>query len=180
MPVHGFRASVFTEVLAYVRRFDDFHLQCPSHLVLQYLHKPIAITHIQTMKLSASFVLILASLTNITVGATLGGLMVPRTADDSTDDCANLGGPMPKSNLPDGVIASDVRKCAAHPLGGGDKDKSPKACQTESDGGCSKGYCWKVCGDNGQWCWTAENGGRAVLEGLMGDAPAERDIPRLR
>ncbi|RDB29458.1 hypothetical protein Hypma_014817 [Hypsizygus marmoreus] len=112
------------------------------------------------MQLSASFVLMLASLTNITLGATLSGLMVPRTTDDSNDDdCATLGGPMPKSNLPDGVIANDVRKCVGHPL---DKDVNAQACWTGSPYGCTDGYCWKVCGSFGEWCWTAANKGQGA------------------
>ncbi|RDB29454.1 hypothetical protein Hypma_014810 [Hypsizygus marmoreus] len=113
------------------------------------------------MQLSASFILILASLTTITLGATLSDLAVPRTADSSNDDdCATLGGPMPKSNLPDGVITNDVRKCVGHPLG---KGVDAQACWTASPYGCSSdGYCWKVCGNNGEWCWTAANKGQGA------------------
>jgi hypothetical protein len=28
-------------------------------------------------------------------------------------------------------------------------------CEVES----GVGYCWKVCGTGGEWCWTASNGG---------------------
>ncbi|RAH49952.1 uncharacterized protein BO95DRAFT_505203 [Aspergillus brunneoviolaceus CBS 621.78] len=35
----------------------------------------------------------------------------------------------------------------------------PQACYRDAPYGCSKGYCWKVCGSNGEWCWTAKGGG---------------------
>ncbi|KAJ6493475.1 hypothetical protein DFH09DRAFT_1451260 [Mycena vulgaris] len=39
-----------------------------------------------------------------------------------------------------------------------------RACETRETLGCTKGkdgvgYCWKVCGTGGEWCWTASNGG---------------------
>jgi hypothetical protein len=34
-----------------------------------------------------------------------------------------------------------------------------RACETKAPYGCSDGYCWKVCGGAGEWCWTAANGG---------------------
>ncbi|KAI9371050.1 hypothetical protein BJX61DRAFT_512793 [Aspergillus egyptiacus] len=34
-----------------------------------------------------------------------------------------------------------------------------RACYHKAPYGCSRGYCWKACGDKekGEWCWTAEN-----------------------
>ncbi|OAA36903.1 protein kinase domain protein [Beauveria brongniartii RCEF 3172] len=68
-----------------------------------------------------------------------------------------------------------VRKCRDHPLGNsgsapvsGKRDESPllnalhKRCNTPLDEpwGCSNtGYCWKACGQDGEWCWTAGNYG---------------------
>ncbi|KAJ7197938.1 hypothetical protein GGX14DRAFT_374572 [Mycena pura] len=39
-----------------------------------------------------------------------------------------------------------------------------RACETRETLVCTKGkdgvgYCWKVCGRGGEWCWTASNGG---------------------
>ncbi|RAH77612.1 hypothetical protein BO86DRAFT_322812 [Aspergillus japonicus CBS 114.51] len=34
-----------------------------------------------------------------------------------------------------------------------------QACYKNAPYGCSGGYCWKVCGNNGEWCWTAKNSG---------------------
>ncbi|KAF8206639.1 hypothetical protein K438DRAFT_1577493 [Mycena galopus ATCC 62051] len=38
-----------------------------------------------------------------------------------------------------------------------------RACVTSAQFGCTEvngvGYCWKVCGPGGEWCWTASNGG---------------------
>ena len=34
-----------------------------------------------------------------------------------------------------------------------------RTCEYDAPYGCSKGYCWKVCGGGGEWCWTAANGG---------------------
>ncbi|KAK2592410.1 hypothetical protein QQS21_009893 [Conoideocrella luteorostrata] len=83
-------------------------------------------------------------------------------------------------NLHADTAASDVRMCAEHPLGrnrsldpakgaslapleNGDKTvldnplNSPdkRACYTKAPYGCSGGYCWKSCGNKGEWCWTA-------------------------
>ncbi|KAF3935454.1 hypothetical protein ABW20_dc0108010 [Dactylellina cionopaga] len=33
------------------------------------------------------------------------------------------------------------------------------ACWFGANSGCTKGYCWKSCGNNGEWCWTASSGG---------------------
>ncbi|KAK6539393.1 hypothetical protein TWF694_009618 [Orbilia ellipsospora] len=37
--------------------------------------------------------------------------------------------------------------------------RGANACWNGASTGCSKGYCWKTCGSNGEWCWTAANGG---------------------
>ncbi|PYI29060.1 hypothetical protein BP00DRAFT_479945 [Aspergillus indologenus CBS 114.80] len=34
-----------------------------------------------------------------------------------------------------------------------------QTCYKNAPYGCSGGYCWKVCGNNGEWCWTAKNSG---------------------
>ncbi|OAG05650.1 uncharacterized protein CC84DRAFT_1244086 [Paraphaeosphaeria sporulosa] len=105
-------------------------------------------------------------------------------------ECAEQGGVLQTaaSDLPEGAVLSDVRKCVAHPLG---RDRlkenwslppleedpaanatSPaardvqdisqaQACYYDAKYGCTKkgdtGYCWKHCGENGKWCWTASN-----------------------
>jgi len=83
------------------------------------------------------------------------------------------------SDIPKGVLASEVRLCADHPNGGRDRELDPKngaslapvedekriqpspktlferRCTLSHPYGCSEGFCWKVCGKSGQWCWTA-------------------------
>ncbi|PWY76124.1 hypothetical protein BO94DRAFT_538503 [Aspergillus sclerotioniger CBS 115572] len=34
-----------------------------------------------------------------------------------------------------------------------------RSCYSAAPYGCSKGYCWKACGENGEWCWTARKAG---------------------
>ncbi|KAE8384030.1 hypothetical protein BDV23DRAFT_189625 [Aspergillus alliaceus] len=44
-------------------------------------------------------------------------------------------------------------------------------CWTRSPYGCSKDrYCWKQCGNNGQWCWTAHAGGTGPWTSCSTDA----------
>ncbi|KAK6533668.1 hypothetical protein TWF694_002601 [Orbilia ellipsospora] len=107
-------------------------------------------------------------------------------------ECGSLGVFSPDTILPEGVQASDVRRCADHPLGR-DRDlknaslapmdaeftkrsqnngemtadtviahlsgRSAQACFFGAPYGCTKGFCWKSCGKNGEWCWTANQGG---------------------
>jgi hypothetical protein len=42
---------------------------------------------------------------------------------------------------------------------GGLEERAADACYTAAPYGCSRGYCWKTCGDNGKWCWTAYKAG---------------------
>ncbi|KAK6336196.1 hypothetical protein TWF696_001759 [Orbilia brochopaga] len=37
--------------------------------------------------------------------------------------------------------------------------RATNACWFGASSGCTKGYCWRNCGPNGQWCWTATNSG---------------------
>ncbi|KAI5927362.1 hypothetical protein F4810DRAFT_706730 [Camillea tinctor] len=101
-------------------------------------------------------------------------------------DCGNLGY-VNKSVLPAGIDPSKVRTCLEHPLSVEFRDMSPRgessssappfaerACYTGADEvGCTRGYCWKKCGDreSGEWCWTAEDGG-FVSRGLYRVVPA--------
>ncbi|KAI8962745.1 hypothetical protein F5Y11DRAFT_181488 [Daldinia sp. FL1419] len=70
------------------------------------------------------------------------------------------------AQLPEGIDAGAVRKCVEHPLGSASEESIAKRegalferdCWYGKSHGCSKGYCWKTCGD-GPWCWTARNGG---------------------
>ncbi|KAJ4108687.1 hypothetical protein NW768_012164 [Fusarium equiseti] len=83
------------------------------------------------------------------------------------------------SDIPEGVLASEVRLCADHPNGGRDRELDPnkgaslapleeekevqpsprtlfgRTCVLSAPYGCSERFCWKVCGKAGQWCWTA-------------------------
>ncbi|KAJ5127899.1 hypothetical protein N7448_008678 [Penicillium atrosanguineum] len=108
--------------------------------------------------------------------------------NDIADECRSLGGAMSiqAHELPEGVSASDVRKCVEHPLGRERyfedaslapfneeqkknstqfetrdplDERAADACYTAAPYGCSKGYCWKSCGSNGEWCWTANKAG---------------------
>ncbi|KAF9262624.1 hypothetical protein L218DRAFT_394915 [Marasmius fiardii PR-910] len=80
------------------------------------------------------------------------------------------------SDLPAGVSPDSVRKCANHPLGKitpeiAARDGAPatnilgkRDCWYGASYGCSGDagkpkYCWKTCGANGEWCWTAQGGG---------------------
>ncbi|KAI7776617.1 hypothetical protein LA080_004767 [Diaporthe eres] len=86
------------------------------------------------------------------------------------DECGSLGlMVVDEAKLPAGVNASDVRKCADHPLGrraGPGLAKRGGGCGGHAGrlSGCSNGYCWKDChgidayiGQNfGAWCWTAK------------------------
>ncbi|KID69407.1 protein kinase domain protein, partial [Metarhizium hybridum] len=93
-----------------------------------------------------------------------GALSMPASAEQ---DCGSLGVmKVDEAKLPEGVDASQVRKCLGHPEGHG-TDHSGKAlfarvCEFRWAWGCSRGgYCWKSCDpdNNGKWCWTAEASG---------------------
>lgn len=85
------------------------------------------------------------------------------------DECGSLGLMVPDgAKLPAGVNASEVRKCADHPLS---REAGPRLAKRRGGcggtggkmSGCSDGFCWKDCqgidvmiGQNfGAWCWTA-------------------------
>ncbi|RAK79651.1 uncharacterized protein BO72DRAFT_373150 [Aspergillus fijiensis CBS 313.89] len=117
------------------------------------------------MKFSAALLSILVVLTSaLTISPTSTG------NNDPAIECGDLGVMViPAADLPEGVLPSDVRKCREHPLGRNRYLESaslapldpvdPQACYRDAPYGCSKGYCWKVCGSNGEWCWTAKGGG---------------------
>lgn len=76
---------------------------------------------------------------------------------DAEAYCGDLG-VMP---VPEGANPDNVRTCLEHPLG---SPKTPQIlekrdCWYGKKSGCSKGYCWKTCGQGGQWCWTAQGDG---------------------
>ncbi|KAI7758661.1 hypothetical protein LZL87_007052 [Fusarium oxysporum] len=84
--------------------------------------------------------------------------------------------------------SAEVRLCADHPLGC-DRELEPekgaslapsvkdegallvgkrlfeRKCSFSAEYDCSKGYCWKQCGKNGEWCWTAVSGGTGPWRG---------------
>ncbi|KAF8898184.1 hypothetical protein CPB85DRAFT_1152564, partial [Mucidula mucida] len=96
------------------------------------------------------------------------------------EECGALGVMKVPDVLPAGANATDIRKCANHPFtledGGLARAhprnpafdtsltrRAPDACVTDAPYGCSSRptgkYCWKVCGNNGEWCWLANNFG---------------------
>ncbi|KAI2470985.1 hypothetical protein F4781DRAFT_441237 [Annulohypoxylon bovei var. microspora] len=101
----------------------------------------------------------------------------------AASECGDLGiMEYDESTLPQGVKPSDVRKCAQHPLGHsrvkGEGSLAPESdtvledvnydnatilqprdCQYDAKYGCTNGYCWKACGQPGQWCWAAKGDG---------------------
>ncbi|KAI1416863.1 hypothetical protein F5Y13DRAFT_204254 [Hypoxylon sp. FL1857] len=104
------------------------------------------------------------------------------TASQATAaECGDLGVmKYDQAELPHDVQASDVRKCANHPLKGHERAKGqgslapknaadsshdnatiaqPRDCSYDAPYGCYEGYCWKACGDPGEWCWTARKAG---------------------
>ncbi|KAJ8095358.1 hypothetical protein PM082_023128 [Marasmius tenuissimus] len=100
---------------------------------------------------------------------------------DATEECGSLGVlNVDLNNLPEGMTANDVRKCADHPLGGKPRQnaqweslapmesnlsnrssiidaRAAQKCEYDAPYGCSGGYCWSTCGvaGSGTWCWTA-------------------------
>ncbi|KAG7090593.1 hypothetical protein E1B28_009698 [Marasmius oreades] len=106
-----------------------------------------------------------------------GGLCVAVANDAAAAECGALGVMVAdESNH-----ASDVRKCADHPIKHEDRRKTweslapfdnttaastlttrnDDACYYDAPSGCSGGYCWKACGTpgDGKWCWTAAGDG---------------------
>ncbi|PHH89202.1 hypothetical protein CDD83_6506 [Cordyceps sp. RAO-2017] len=81
----------------------------------------------------------------------------------AAEECGSLGVmSVDKANLPPNVDPNAIRKCANHPetLGKDTGVLGKRACWFGKPSGCSKnGWCYKSCLGNGQWCWTAHNGG---------------------
>lgn len=98
------------------------------------------------------------------------------------EECGDLG----VMEIPTGADPTLYRHCESHPLGPNrriytntdllDPDTVPipdpaalkgadifgraaQACTWDASIGCTNGYCWKKCGNPGQWCWTAYNKG---------------------
>jgi hypothetical protein len=123
------------------------------------------------------------------IAAHLASVFSSTIPEGTAAQCGTLGiMEIPTADLSTGLISAGVRKCREHPLGGtrpgpGDSlapfedtflldpvdglgsrnvltAESSNACQTGAPYGCSKGYCWKICGAGGEWCWTADNGGK--------------------
>ncbi|KAJ7155182.1 hypothetical protein C8R46DRAFT_960348 [Mycena filopes] len=99
---------------------------------------------------------------------------VAARVNTTAEECGALGVLEVPETLPEGVDPTNIRKCAGHPLelngtsanrdGFRDTGLTARSCVTSGPTvGCSVvngvGYCWKVCGTGGQWCWTASNGG---------------------
>ncbi|UNI15481.1 hypothetical protein JDV02_002011 [Purpureocillium takamizusanense] len=86
-------------------------------------------------------------------------------ASSPTDhSCGKLGVmTVDRSKLPLNVDPNNIRECADHPEGGSKASRrDPEAaaeCWFGKPSGCSSGYCFKTCGNGGEWCWTASNGG---------------------
>ncbi|KAL5092916.1 hypothetical protein Trisim1_000648 [Trichoderma cf. simile WF8] len=91
---------------------------------------------------------------------------------------------MDVNQLPTGISPDSVRMCEEHPLNQDGIDildgasLAPadvsqrgvtsalplyfgvkRACYYAAPYGCTRGYCWKACDDDGKWCWTASQGG---------------------
>ncbi|EFY84846.1 hypothetical protein MAC_09098 [Metarhizium acridum CQMa 102] len=111
-----------------------------------------------------------------------GSLSVPASPEA---ECGSLGVmKVDPAELPEGVNASQVRKCLGHPEGHGTgrdgKQLFARACEFKSAWGCSHGgYCWKACDDenNGKWCWTAENSGYGPWIRCASYQDCERSTP---
>ncbi|POR32174.1 Uncharacterized protein TPAR_07615 [Tolypocladium paradoxum] len=95
-------------------------------------------------------------------GATLGDVRkcadhpLGRDRDLATASMPTTGdlssAPAAADNLPAETTPNDAGNSGLTALEG-------RACEKAAQFGCSKGYCWKTCGNNGEWCWTARNGG---------------------
>ncbi|KAJ7232483.1 hypothetical protein B0H12DRAFT_1145201 [Mycena haematopus] len=105
------------------------------------------------------------------VAAALFQIATASVNTTAADECGALGVLEVPDVLPEGVNPTDIRTCAGHPLEvngtranrDGFQGLAARACVTDATLGCTVengvGYCWKVCGTGGQWCWTASNGG---------------------
>jgi hypothetical protein len=108
---------------------------------------------------------------------------------NSATNCGTLGlMTYEPSSLFQNVKQEDIRKCLEHPIGDRGSlalssiaptpdYKDEKAVESEiasssnplteptaqlcesAPYGCTRGYCWRNCGEGGQWCWTAKNEG---------------------
>ncbi|KPM41722.1 hypothetical protein AK830_g4816 [Neonectria ditissima] len=120
--------------------------------------------------------------------------------------CGDLG-ILDITTLPDGVEPSELRLCADHPMGrnrtldpkkgaslapGGEgyrKDITPadstdvlskRVCYDAAPYGCEGKWCWKTCGDNEEWCWTAwARGGLELGDGVRAGGIVARTTPTL-
>lgn len=73
-------------------------------------------------------------------------------------ECGDLGVTIDDGTLPPDINATDVRTCTNHPLSNQtalEHSLDKRNCVWNKKSGCDKGYCWKKCGNEGQWCWTA-------------------------
>ncbi|KAL3952683.1 hypothetical protein VFPFJ_11403 [Purpureocillium lilacinum] len=90
--------------------------------------------------------------------------------EDVAGQCGALGVmKVDTSALPAGVDPGAIRKCAEHPVAASPNPIAKRDCWYGKNSGCSKGYCWKSCGGNGQWCWTAFNDGYGNWIGCSND-----------
>ncbi|KAJ6587390.1 hypothetical protein B0H10DRAFT_1961400 [Mycena sp. CBHHK59/15] len=104
------------------------------------------------------------------VAATLSQIAAA-SVNTTADECGALGVMKVPDVLPEGINPTDIRNCAGHPLEingtranrDGFQGLIGRNCVTGATIGCTQsngvGYCWKVCGPGGEWCWTASNGG---------------------
>ena len=89
------------------------------------------------------------------------GAALSSPVEETTGECGALGiMDVDMSKLPSSVNTSEIRTCAGHPAGTSPDALTKRSCYWgKKRAGCSKGYCWKKCGSNGQWCWSAYNDG---------------------
>ncbi|KAI0543369.1 hypothetical protein F4679DRAFT_593056 [Xylaria curta] len=111
------------------------------------------------MKFNITSLLILLG---ATANSALAAVAVNAELNAKIAECGHIDNVM---LVPEGANATDYRTCIEHPLGrAGPSDGdslSKRACWLGQATGCSKGYCWKRCGDDlaqGHWCWTAIGG----------------------
>ncbi|KAF6831569.1 hypothetical protein CMUS01_07305 [Colletotrichum musicola] len=110
------------------------------------------------------------------IAALLAAHVQAGVAPSAAVECGDLGiMDYDEAALPAGVVISEIRTCAEHPLalspnvahldtpagpdGTGDSPLERRACWYGRDYGCTDGYCWKKCIGDGRWCWTAWNKG---------------------
>ncbi|KAL0564558.1 hypothetical protein V5O48_017487, partial [Marasmius crinis-equi] len=126
-----------------------------------YISPPLELDPLDTMKFTVAIVFLATQLNGVFSVAIRDG-----------EECGALG-----VMAVDGD-ATDVRKCANHPLGRDRFDtweslapieanetsltsRAEEKCFYDAPYGCSGGYCWKACGSpgDGKWCWTAGGDG---------------------